>query len=222
MRKVILVPALLGVMGIGGIIAVAGGNIVGSADSPKKLSASEIEKKALAEVNGTITDFEFEREGTRSYYEVEIITSDAEYDLKFDAFTGELLKKRKERLEKDDIIKASYKQVLINNTTDASLNDNRDDSTSAKNSTVSQTSKATAGNENTSQKSSATTSTTQKSVVQPRFDDDYYYDDDRYDDLDDLYDDRYDDDRYDDDDDDDFDDRYDDDDDDDDDDRYDD
>lgn len=206
MRKVILVPALLGVMGIGGVIAVAGGNIVGSADSPKKLSASEIEKKALAEVNGTITDFEFEREGTRSYYEVEIITSNAEYDLKFDAFTGELLKKRKERLEKDDIIKASYKQVLTNNTADANLNDNRDDSTSAKNSTVSQSSKATAGNE----------STNQKSAVQPRVDDDYY-DDDRYDDLDDLYDDLYDDD------DDDFDDRYDDDDDDDDfDDRYDD
>lgn len=206
MRKVILVPALLGVMGIGGVIAVAGGNIVGSADSPKKLSASEIEKKALAEVNGTITDFEFEREGTRSYYEVEIITSNAEYDLKFDAFTGELLKKRKERLEKDDIIKASYKQVLTNNTADANLNDNRDDSTSAKNSTVSQSSKATAGNE----------STNQKSAVQPRVDDDYY-DDDRYDYLDDLYDDLYDDD------DDDFDDRYDDDDDDDDfDDRYDD
>lgn len=206
MRKVILVPALLGVMGIGGVIAVAGGNIVGSADSPKKLSASEIEKKALAEVNGTITDFEFEREGTRSYYEVEIITSNAEYDLKFDAFTGELLKKRKERLEKDDIIKASYKQVLTNNTADANLNDNRDDSASTKNSTVSQSSKATAGNE----------STNQKSAVQPRVDDDYY-DDDRYDDLDDLYDDLYDDD------DDDFDDRYDDDDDDDDfDDRYDD
>lgn len=206
MRKVILVAALLGVMGIGGVIAVAGGNIVGSADSPKKLSASEIEKKALAEVNGTITDFEFEREGTRSYYEVEIITSNAEYDLKFDAFTGELLKKRKERLEKDDIIKASYKQVLTNNTADANLNDNRDDSASTKNSTVSQSSKATAGNE----------STNQKSAVQPRVDDDYY-DDDRYDDLDDLYDDLYDDD------DDDFDDRYDDDDDDDDfDDRYDD
>jgi len=94
MKKIILVPALLGVMGIGGIIAVAGGEIVGSADTSKVLTKSQIEKKVLAEVDGKITEIDFDKEGLISLYEVEVVTSEAEYDLKFDAFTGELLKKK--------------------------------------------------------------------------------------------------------------------------------
>lgn len=106
MKKVILVPVLLGAMGIGGVIAVTGGNITGSANS-EKLTTSEIEKKALAEVKGTVSDIELETGVTKSYYEVEVITDDAEYDLKLDAFSGELLKKTKERLDDDDSIENS-------------------------------------------------------------------------------------------------------------------
>ncbi|MCP1146144.1 PepSY domain-containing protein [Lysinibacillus endophyticus] len=96
MKKIILVPALLGVMGIGGLVALGDGNIIGSANSADILSKSEIEKKALKEVNGKITELEYEKEGLKSFYEVEVTTSDAEYDLLFDAQTGELLKKHKE------------------------------------------------------------------------------------------------------------------------------
>lgn len=38
MKKIILVPALLGIMSIGGVIAVSGDNLVGSANSSKELT----------------------------------------------------------------------------------------------------------------------------------------------------------------------------------------
>lgn len=102
MKKIILVPALLGVMGIGGVMAAVGGNLIGSADSSNLLSVSEIEKKAIQVVDGKIKDIELEKEGKKSYYEVDIVTDDFEYDLKFDAFTGELLKKKKDDRDDDD------------------------------------------------------------------------------------------------------------------------
>ncbi|WP_052130013.1 PepSY domain-containing protein [Ureibacillus sinduriensis] len=102
MKKIILVPALLGVMAIGGIIAVSGGNLVGSADTSKVLTKNEIKKIALAEVKGDITEIDFDIEGTRKVYEVEIVTADAEYDLKYDALTGKLLKKTKDDHDDDE------------------------------------------------------------------------------------------------------------------------
>ena len=96
MKKVILVPALLGVMGIGGIIAVAGESLVGSAS---ELSAEQIKEKALNEVNGKIKEFEIEKEGNKKYYEIEIVTKDAEYELKYDASTGDLVRKHKDDLD---------------------------------------------------------------------------------------------------------------------------
>ncbi|SOC38639.1 PepSY domain-containing protein [Ureibacillus acetophenoni] len=117
MKKIILVPALIGVMGIGGLIAVTGNNTINAeAESVNKsyvmdddnqvvktteqtskqerLSAEAIEKKALEIVkDGIIKELEFEREGKWSYFEVEVLTKEAEYELKLDAFTGELLEK---------------------------------------------------------------------------------------------------------------------------------
>lgn len=119
MKKIILVPALLGVMGIGGAIAAVGGNLVGSADSSKQLSTSEIEKRALQVVDGTIKEIEFEKEGKRSYYEVDIVTDDFEYDLKFDAFTGELLKKKKDDRDDDDL---DGRSKQVQSSTDQSTN----------------------------------------------------------------------------------------------------
>ncbi|RUL49344.1 PepSY domain-containing protein [Lysinibacillus antri] len=174
MKKIILVPALLGVMGLGGVIAVAGGNIVGSANQANVLTKVEIEKKALDVVQGKITELEFENEGTKSYYEVEIVTSDAEYDLKLDAFTGDLLRKKKE-----PIIPTQT------NTTNVKSDNVNDENT----------------NHTNSNQSKQTITTTAPNVSsQPRVNDDGddRYDDDRYEDDDD---DQYDDDRYEDDDD---------------------
>ena len=58
MKKVVLVSTLLGVMGIGGFIAIVGGDVVSSANSSEKLTVGQIEKKALQAVNGRITELE--------------------------------------------------------------------------------------------------------------------------------------------------------------------
>lgn len=108
MKKIILVPALLGVMGIGGALALYGENLTGVANTDKTLTLEQVEQKALKEVNGTIRDIEYDRNAIRSYYEVEVIATDAEYDLKFDAVTGELLSKRKDFLDYDDVYEENY------------------------------------------------------------------------------------------------------------------
>lgn len=169
MKKIILVPALLGVMGIGGIIAVSGENIVGSANTSKVLTKSEIEKKALAEVKGNIVEIDFDIEGSRKVYEVEVVTADAEYDLKFDALSGKLLKKTKD--DHDDDIRNTASTTSTNSNTSM----NSSDSTQA---------------------SATNNQQTQIDDLDDRYDDDLYDDDldDRYDDLhDDDNDDRYDD-----------------------------
>ncbi|MDN4494912.1 PepSY domain-containing protein [Ureibacillus aquaedulcis] len=165
-------------MGIGGIIAVSGENIVGSADTSKVLTKSEIEKKALAEVKGKITEIDFDTEGSRKVYEVEVLTAETEYDLKFDAVTGELLRKTKDDHYDDD------RNANTNTSTNNSINTN----TSTNNSI----------NTNGTTQAPSTNQQNQDDNYDDRYDDDHdddddddSYDDDRYDDDDD--DDRYDD-----------------------------
>ncbi|MFJ7737319.1 PepSY domain-containing protein [Lysinibacillus sp. NPDC097287] len=101
MKKIILIPALVGVLGIGAVIGSTS-LLSGNAQENKVLTMQEIEKKALAIVNGTVTDIEFDKERTGDVYEVEIITATEEHDLKFDAYTGKLLSQKKEALDDDD------------------------------------------------------------------------------------------------------------------------
>ena len=101
MKKRILVPAIIGVMGIGGLMTIALEE-TSFASNDKILTIEEVKKKALAEVDGTITDIDFEKSSFKNYYEVEIITDETEYDLKLDATSGKLLKKEKEPLDYDD------------------------------------------------------------------------------------------------------------------------
>ena len=207
MKKVVLVPTLLGVMGIGGFIAIVGGDLISSANSSEKLTVEQIEKKALQAVNGRITELEFEKEGTRSFYEVEVTTKDAEYDLKFDALTGELLKKDKDLLDLDDRRDGDFDDnpTSQNTIVNSVMVDDQDDKQVEQ---PVKTQSTTATQKTETQKSTNPTPT--KVVVtydDDLYDDDRYdddlYDDDRYDDDDDDDDDRYDDDRFDDDDDDD-------------------
>ena len=101
MKKFLLVPALLGVMGIGAAVTLIPDSFTGSAkaQSTTTLTLEQIKQKALTEVNGTIRDIEYDQKGTKSYYEVDVIATDAEYELKYDAVTGELLQKNKDRLD---------------------------------------------------------------------------------------------------------------------------
>ena len=102
MKKIILIPALVGVLGVGAAIGSTT-LLTGNAQEKRVLSMQEIEKKALKIVNGTVTDIEFDQDQYRSVYEVEVYTDTEEFDLKFDAYTGELLKQKKERRDKDDV-----------------------------------------------------------------------------------------------------------------------
>lgn len=107
MKKIILVPALLGVMGIGAIFAVTNGDLTGSAN--KVLTVDEIQKKALAEVNGAILDVQLDKSSLQSYYQVNVAKADETYDLIFDAKTGELLNKDNNYANVDD---NSHKNVV--------------------------------------------------------------------------------------------------------------
>lgn len=101
MKKIILIPALVGVLGIGAVIGSTS-LLSGNAQENKVLTMQEIEKKALAVVNGTVTNIEFDKERTGDVYEVEITNATEEHDLKFDAYTGKLLSQKKEALDDGD------------------------------------------------------------------------------------------------------------------------
>lgn len=96
-----MIPALVVTLGVGAAIGSTT-LLSGNAQENKVLTIQQIEKKALAIVDGTVADIEFDQNQFRSIYEVEVHTETAEYDLKFDAYTGKLLKQKKERRDDDD------------------------------------------------------------------------------------------------------------------------
>ncbi|MEK4173245.1 PepSY domain-containing protein [Lysinibacillus sp. FSL L8-0312] len=101
MKKIIMIPALVVTLGVGAAIGSTT-LLSGNAQENKVLTMQQIEKKALAIVDGTVADIEFDQNQFRSIYEVEVHTETAEHDLKFDAYTGKLLKQKKERRDDDD------------------------------------------------------------------------------------------------------------------------
>ncbi|KAB0441177.1 hypothetical protein D0439_21205 [Lysinibacillus fusiformis] len=101
MKKIMMIPALVVTLGVGAAIGSTT-LLSGSAQEKKILSMQEIEKKALAVVDGTVADIELDQNRYRSVYEVEVHADKEEYDLKFDAYTGKLLKQKKERQDDDD------------------------------------------------------------------------------------------------------------------------
>lgn len=101
MKKMIMIPALVITLGVG--VAIGSTTLLsGNAQEKKVLSMQEIEKKALAVVDGTVAKIEFDQNQFSSIYEVEVHTDTEEYDLKFDAYSGKLLKQKKEPLDGDD------------------------------------------------------------------------------------------------------------------------
>lgn len=101
MKKIMMIPALVVTLGVGAAIGSTT-LLSGSAQEKKILSMQEIEKKALTVVDGTVADIELDQNRYRSVYEVEVHADKEEYDLKFDAYTGKLLKQKKERQDDDD------------------------------------------------------------------------------------------------------------------------
>jgi len=95
------VPIVVGALVLGSVAMVAGANqnldqaSVNGKEKTSILTNEEITEKALAKVDGTVTEVELERKLSGSVYEVEIKKDGYEYDLDLDAVTGEVLKEDK-------------------------------------------------------------------------------------------------------------------------------
>ncbi|MGG0656182.1 PepSY domain-containing protein [Rummeliibacillus pycnus] len=89
MKKTLIAVAITGCIAVSGVVAVAAqnngkGNI---------LSSKEISKKALSYVKGQVYKVELDHEKSGPIYEVDVKNKQANYELKLDAKTGELLEK---------------------------------------------------------------------------------------------------------------------------------
>ena len=102
MKKWMIIPALAGVLIIGGV-AVAGNAGHSFAATSKGLVTME-EAKAIAvkSVGGTVTGIELDREASGDVYEVEVKSKGFEYDLDIDAKTGKVLRTDKDDNDDDD------------------------------------------------------------------------------------------------------------------------
>ena len=129
MKKWIVIPALVGTTLIGGTVISMNTDFLATADNNTILAVDEVKKIALKEVSGKVTSIELDDDWNRKVYEVEVLTADFDYDLKFDAITGELLKTEKENLDDDDeqekVVSGTPQTVAQQETT--KTNDDDDD-----------------------------------------------------------------------------------------------
>ena len=122
MKKLIYIPAAIGVLAFGGIVfantdanpapAPQQGTVTNNVEAQKTnaqtegqkefITFDEVSEKALAIANGTITDIELDTDDRRPHYEVDVYHDSYEYDIKFDAVTGEVLEQKRDRDDDDD------------------------------------------------------------------------------------------------------------------------
>lgn len=122
MKKLIYIPAAIGVLAFGGIVfantdanpapAPQQGTVTDNVEAQKTtaqtnaaqefITFDEVSEKALAIANGTITDIELDADDRRPHYEVDVYHDSYEYDIKFDAVTGEVLEQKREKDDDDD------------------------------------------------------------------------------------------------------------------------
>lgn len=114
MKKFVYIPVVAGALAFGGIVWANGddnsqrnsanstGTAVPAANNEEVLSFDEASEKALAVANGTITDVELNRNSRTPHYEIDIDHEGYEYDVKIDAYTGEVLEQKREREDRDD------------------------------------------------------------------------------------------------------------------------
>ncbi|MBD7985410.1 PepSY domain-containing protein [Sporosarcina sp. Sa2YVA2] len=91
MNKWMLIPAMAGVVAIGGV-AMASDSVPSSQVSSKQvISLKEAKELAAKKVGGVVTEIELERKGSAYYYEVDAIAKGIEYELKVDAISREVI-----------------------------------------------------------------------------------------------------------------------------------
>ncbi|MER2089731.1 MAG: PepSY domain-containing protein [Sporosarcina sp.] len=102
MKKWMTIPALAGVLVIGGV-AMAGNTGHSLAATPKGLlTIEEAEAIAVKSVDGKVTQIELDREKSGDIYEVEVKSDGNEYDLDIDAKTGNVLRTDRDDNDDDD------------------------------------------------------------------------------------------------------------------------
>lgn len=97
MKKWMLIPAMAGVVAIGGV-ALADDSVPSvSKQADKMISLQEAKQVATDKVKGgVVTEIELDKDDGRYHFDVDLKDEKYEYDLEVDAFTGEITKFEKE------------------------------------------------------------------------------------------------------------------------------
>lgn len=85
-KKFIIIPAL--VIAIGGGVAFAQTDVFEAAVSNPTISAKQAKDIALKQVDGKIVSFEYDADGLKPHYEIEIIKDNEKVEVKIDAKSG--------------------------------------------------------------------------------------------------------------------------------------
>lgn len=112
MKRKLIIGTISAAVILGGALA-AGATIndITTGDSQKSvngkemISAIEAEKVALSKVNGMVESVELDRNFGNSYYEVDIVKDNIDYDIYVEAFTGKILSVKDDRNDdRDDFV----------------------------------------------------------------------------------------------------------------------
>ncbi|WP_262174764.1 PepSY domain-containing protein [Saccharococcus sp. Marseille-Q5394] len=119
MKKWMLIPAVAGVLAIGGV-ALAEDSVPSVAKQAEKLiSLQEAKQVATEKVKGGIvTEIELDKDDGRYHFDVDLKDGKYEYDLEVDAVTGEIIKFEKEsdknhKQEKSDKLLTKEEAIAI-------------------------------------------------------------------------------------------------------------
>ncbi|MBO0601205.1 PepSY domain-containing protein [Sporosarcina sp. E16_3] len=102
MKKWMMIPALAGVLIIGGVAVAGNAGHSFAATSKGLVTMDEAKAIAVKSVGGTVTGIELDREASGDIYEVEVKSKGFEYDLDIDAKTGKILRTDKDDNDDDD------------------------------------------------------------------------------------------------------------------------
>jgi uncharacterized membrane protein YkoI len=100
-KRWMLIPAMAGVVAIGGVAMADDSAPSVSKQADKMISLQEAKQVATQKVKGGyVTEIELDQDDGRYHFDIDLKDNKNEYDLEVDAFTGEIIKFEKE-VEKD-------------------------------------------------------------------------------------------------------------------------
>lgn len=97
MKKWMLIPAVAGVLAIGGVALAEDSVPSVSKQADKMISLQEAKQVATDKVKGgKVTEIELDKDDDHYHYDVDLKDGKYEYDLEVDAYTGDIIKFEKE------------------------------------------------------------------------------------------------------------------------------